>query len=235
MILLIAVGAVTVVTIAYSIGVILPQATPNDQVLARTTPDFRDFGIALFAGVAGAYGYYRKEFSAVLAGVAIAVALVPPLCVVGLMLEEGRYLLARNGLVLFLTNFAGITLAGVFVSFSLGAVRYKSLRDKPVVISLILTLAGCAATLIPLGFNYSRIVNPAAETAKYYSIVRQTLREDPQQITLESLKVDAALATIIVNASGGKVKDMDALKTNLQKALGLQVDLVDKNASPPAK
>ncbi len=65
---LIAIGAATVVLITYVVAIVLPQATPDDQVLARTTPDLRDFGIALFAGIAGACGYYRKEFSSVLAG-----------------------------------------------------------------------------------------------------------------------------------------------------------------------
>lgn len=69
---LITVGALSVIAVGYVFGTILPIATPNDQMLARTAPDLRDLGIAIFAGAAGAYGYYRSEYSTVLAGVAIA-------------------------------------------------------------------------------------------------------------------------------------------------------------------
>ncbi|NND96679.1 MAG: DUF389 domain-containing protein [Pirellulaceae bacterium] len=52
-----------------------PPIHPPEQILLPTTSDIRDFGIALFAGMAGTYGCYRKEVSTVLAGVAIAVSL----------------------------------------------------------------------------------------------------------------------------------------------------------------
>lgn len=64
--LLVLAGAASVVTIAYLINIALPNTTPNEQILARTAPDLRDLGIALAAGIAGAYGYYRSEFSTVL-------------------------------------------------------------------------------------------------------------------------------------------------------------------------
>ncbi len=230
--MLIAIGAASVVAIAFLLGLILPQAIPNEQILARTTPDFRDFGIALFAGVAGTYGYYRKEFSSVLAGVAIAVALIPPLCVVGLMLEEGRYVLAHGGFILFLTNLSGISLGAVFVSFAMGAVEFKLLIHKRVVFSLVLCLVGVVAVMIPLSVNYDRIVNPAAQTAKYYSNISLVLRQYPGQVTLQSLKVDGDLANIIVKDRGGKVQDIEKLQSKLQDALNLQVDVVDMNAAP---
>ena len=227
----VAIGAASVVVIAFLLGLILPQAIPNEQILARTTPDFRDFGIALFAGIAGAYGYYRKEFSSVLAGVAIAVALVPPLCVVGLMLEEGRYVLVRGGFILFLTNLSGISLGAVFVSFAMGAVKFKLLANKRVVFSLVLCLAGCVAVMIPLSINYDRIVNPAAQTAQYYRNIELVLRQHPGKLTLQSLAVDGGLATIVVEDRNGKVRDMEELKSKLQDALNLEVNVVDKNAA----
>lgn len=110
-------GAITVILVGFLFGLILNEANPNDQVLARTAPDIRDLGIAVFAGAAGAYGYFRSEYSSVLAGVAIAVALVPPLCTCGMMLEAQHFILAKGALLLFFTNFIGIALAAIMVFF----------------------------------------------------------------------------------------------------------------------
>jgi len=93
---IIIVGTVSSILMAYLIGFTLPDITPNQQILIRTSPDLRDLGIALLAGAAGASGYYRSEYSSILVGVAIAVALVPPLCTCGIMLEQVHYILANG-------------------------------------------------------------------------------------------------------------------------------------------
>jgi uncharacterized membrane protein len=90
MIGIIILGTIFSLGIAYLIGLTLPNLTPNEQMI-RTAPDLRDLGIAILAGAAGSYGYYRSEYSTVLAG-AIAEALVPPICACGLMLEQGHFL-----------------------------------------------------------------------------------------------------------------------------------------------
>jgi len=67
-------GSVSSILIAYLISLTLPDITPSKEMLIRTSPDLRDLGIAVLAGAAGAWGYYRSEFSTILSGVAIAVA-----------------------------------------------------------------------------------------------------------------------------------------------------------------
>lgn len=55
-------GAFSSIFIAYLISMTLPDITPNKEMLIRTSPDLRDLGIAVLAGAAGAWGYYRSEF-----------------------------------------------------------------------------------------------------------------------------------------------------------------------------
>ena len=57
-----------------------PLTSPTDEMLARTTPTIWDVLVALCGGIAGAVGNTRKEKSNVIPGVAIATALMPPLC-----------------------------------------------------------------------------------------------------------------------------------------------------------
>jgi uncharacterized hydrophobic protein (TIGR00271 family) len=97
-------GAIASLVVSYLIGFTLPNMTPNQQILIRTSPDLRDIGIAFLAGAAGAYGYYRSEYSTVLAGFAIAVALIPPLCTCGLMLEQKHFILASGSRLLLMTK-----------------------------------------------------------------------------------------------------------------------------------
>jgi uncharacterized hydrophobic protein (TIGR00271 family) len=91
------------------------EITQNSQVLSRTTPTLLDLLIALAAGAAGAYAVTHPKVSNSLPGVAIAVALAPPLAVVGVSLESGEFGFAGGAFLLFLTNLVGIVVAAGIV------------------------------------------------------------------------------------------------------------------------
>ena len=84
-VLLVAVGSVLAVVLAAVISFVVPGHTDPlpAELLARTSPNLLDLGIALAAGAAGAYGQVRRHAAEALTGVAVAVALLPPLAVVG--------------------------------------------------------------------------------------------------------------------------------------------------------
>lgn len=90
------------------------------EVLARTHPTPFDLGVALAGGVAAAYALAQPHISAALPGVAIATALMPPLCTVGIGLSQNNYSVALGALLLFLTNFVAISFAGIVVFVALG-------------------------------------------------------------------------------------------------------------------
>ncbi len=155
-------------------GFLLPNSTPNAQILARTSPDLRDLGVALLAGAAGAYAQTRSSLASSLVGVAIAVALVPPLATIGLMLEEGHWVLVGGALTLFATNFVGITLAA---SITLLITRYAPLpKLRPastrLAVGLIIIVLAGALLILPLGNTYLRVVrSPQTETAVHQQVV----------------------------------------------------------------
>jgi uncharacterized hydrophobic protein (TIGR00271 family) len=93
---------------------------PTHEILARTQPSLFDLGVAVISGLAGAYALCRKNMSASLPGVAIAVALVPPLATAGIGLSWLRWDIAGGASVLFLTNLISIVAAGGLVFFLLG-------------------------------------------------------------------------------------------------------------------
>lgn len=99
------------------------------EVLARTRPNPFDLGIALAGGAAAAYALAQPKISAALPGVAIATALMPPLCTVGIGISLGRADVSLGALLLFLTNFAAISFAGIVV-FALLGFRPIHLEDR---------------------------------------------------------------------------------------------------------
>ena len=221
---IVAFGAVLVVMFGYGVNLLLPTENPNGQILARTSPDFRDLAIAIFSGVAGAYGYRYREFSGVLAGVAIAVALVPPLCVVGMMLEEGRTILALNALVLFVTNFAGITLAAVLV-FAVGALRSQSRRGWFVGTS-VLVVALNAAILIPLSENYDRIIGPSINRSETYAAVAAAMTGAFRNSTLKALSVTGSELSLTIDPLPKDAVAVSAFTERVQAATDYQVLLL---------
>jgi uncharacterized hydrophobic protein (TIGR00271 family) len=119
------IGVLASFLIALVIGVLLPVTTLTAEMNARGVPTLLDAGVALAAGVAGAYATARKDIPAALAGVAIAAALMPPICTIGLGVAFGENELAFGATLLFLTNIICIIAAGVAVYVWLG-MRFRT-------------------------------------------------------------------------------------------------------------
>ncbi len=115
-----AAGIALAVGIGLLIGWLVPGVNTTSEVMARTAPNLLDLFVALAAGAAGAYALCRKEVAASLAGVAIAVALVPPLATVGITLSLFRWDLAAGASLLFATNLVAIAAAGAVIFLLLG-------------------------------------------------------------------------------------------------------------------
>ncbi len=105
----------------------IPFRTPTSEILARTQPNLLDLGVALFSGLAGSLIVCRGGRGGgvtALPGVAIAVALMPPLCTVGFGVGSGfQWPIIWGAGLLFLTNLTAITAAafGVFYAARMDA------------------------------------------------------------------------------------------------------------------
>ena len=103
-------------------GTLEISAVTNSQVASRISPTIVDLAIAIAAGGAGAFAISRPDVSDSLPGVAVAIALVPPLAVVGLMISQNDWPEAVGALLLFTTNLVAILLVGGFVFVMTGVV-----------------------------------------------------------------------------------------------------------------
>ena len=108
-------GILLTIGVAWLVTSIIGLETVDSEILSRTKPTLIDFGIAMAAGAAGAFANTRRSISSAMPGVAIAVALVPPLSVVGIGLAQGQGEIAFGALLLFMTNLICIIFFGSMV------------------------------------------------------------------------------------------------------------------------
>lgn len=113
------IGSSLVAGTAVLIGLVAGPDTATPEMLSRGSPSLVDAAVAAASGVVGGYAQARKGIPAALAGVAIAAALVPPICVFGLALSTDLRLATGAGL-LFVTNIACIAAASAAVLLWLG-------------------------------------------------------------------------------------------------------------------
>lgn len=95
---------------------VTPISTEHSELLARTSPTIYDVLIALFGGLAGIVAITSKQKGNVIPGVAIATALMPPLCTAGYGLATGKMNFFFGDIYLFTINTVFIALSSVLIS-----------------------------------------------------------------------------------------------------------------------
>lgn len=142
------------------------------EVLARTHPSPIDLTIALAGGMAAAFALAMPSISAALPGVAIATALMPPLCTVGIGVAMGRWDVAGGALLLFVTNAVTIAFAAMIVFYALGF-RVKSEDGHLVRRALFLAAFSTLVLFIPLSWLSVQFLREANENRLINEIVLQ--------------------------------------------------------------
>ncbi|MEN9218186.1 MAG: DUF389 domain-containing protein [Gloeomargarita sp. DG_2_bins_126] len=143
------VGTSVAIILSCGLGVITGLTTFGSEILARSTPNLLDLGIAVAAGGVCGYALVEPKVSATLAGTAIAVALMPPVCVVGLGLSHSSWGLSWGAFLLFLTNLLGIALA-CMVAFVLAGYAPWTKARGVLAVATVLT----SVLLVPLGISF---------------------------------------------------------------------------------
>ncbi|WP_340203208.1 DUF389 domain-containing protein [Ascidiimonas sp. W6] len=135
-----------------------PLRDESSELLARTAPDIRDVLIAFFGGLALVIARAKKgTIASVIFGVAIATALMPPLCTVGFGLAINNYEYAWGALYLFIINtiFIGLATFLVLKLLRFPMVRYANSKRR----KLIARLASLTAVvvMIPAGYTFYNV------------------------------------------------------------------------------
>lgn len=135
-----------------------PLRDESSELLARTAPDIRDVLIAFFGGLALVIARAKKgTIASVIFGVAIATALMPPLCTVGFGIAIGNWSYASGALYLFTINTIFIALATFLVLRLLRfpMTRYANSKRRRLTARLASLLA--ILVMVPAGITFWRV------------------------------------------------------------------------------
>jgi len=154
---------------------ISPLDTAQSELLARTTPTAWDVLIGFFGGLAGIVGATRKEKSNVIPGVAIATALMPPLCTAGFGLATGHWGYFFGAFYLYTINFVFIALSAFLVvrAFNIAEKKYVDPDLAQRAQNYIFAVA--FATILPSSYLAYQLVGKEVFKAKATAFVNEQL------------------------------------------------------------
>ncbi|GAA1469181.1 DUF389 domain-containing protein [Microbacterium thalassium] len=230
---LVAGGAVVSITLAYGLAAWAPIAisfSSNSQITSRVSPNTIDMLIALAAGAAGAFATVNARVASGIAGVAIAVALVPPLAVVGVTLNGGRVEDAGGATLLFLTNFVAIVLSAALVFIVTGFARPYALRNRPrqllQTVTPFVALAGII--MLPLMLTSESVLQTQNRERDAQGTVEEWLGEDTEFVVTD-VTVASSEVQVVITGPGDPPDTselLDALQDDFVEPVGLELTVV---------
>ena len=143
-------GVLIALLSAATIAFMLPLENLTDEISARLSPSLLDLMVALVSGVAAAYVQNNEKIAGSLAGVAIAVALVPPLATAGVGIGWMSLDIFYQAFLLFVTNFVGIIFAASLTFLVMGFAPIKRARK-----GLSYALATSLIVAVPLYLSFT--------------------------------------------------------------------------------
>lgn len=201
----------------------------NAQIVGRVTPRMIDLYAALWSGAVAAFAMSREDVADSLPGAAIAIALVPPLCVVGIGLAEGQWSAAGGALLLFLTNFLSILLAGGAVLALLGLNRaaVKGLEGHTRRNAYLLVAVAIVLVIIPLGTTSVRIFQQRQMEKETVQLAYRWMADT--DYTIRRIQVSGDQVTLDIYGSGERpeLSELgDQLNTLLDQPIKLRMFIV---------
>ncbi|MGD2026253.1 MAG: DUF389 domain-containing protein [Anaerolineales bacterium] len=216
---------------------LLPFVSMQDlpsEVLSRTRPSPIDLGVAVAGGLAATFALVQPNLSAALPGVAIATALMPPLCVIGVGLASGEWEVAEGATLLFFTNAITIAASSTFLFYITGFSLGRKDGERKLPRSLQISILLIVILLAPLGWQSYRFVQEASFTREIEQVVREEVENFGAE--LDSLswqeRGDEVLVmeiTVLVSQSlrhSNSVELQNAIAGRLQRTVQLKINQV---------
>lgn len=196
---------------------ISPLDTAQSELLARTTPTAWDVLIGFFGGLAGIVAATRKEKSNVIPGVAIATALMPPLCTAGFGLATGHWSYFFGAFYLYTINFVFIALSA-FLIIRLFHVTEKKYVDPEVAKKAQRYIAAVVIlTILPSSYLAYLLVSEEVFKAKANSFVYEQF--DFNTTNVAQVKIDPKSKEIKVFMIGNHIpqSELNNISMRLEK------------------
>lgn len=196
---------------------ISPLGEVTGELTARTAPTLLDVAVAFFGGVAGILAGSRREKTTALPGVAIATALMPPLCTAGFGLATGRFNYFLGAFYLFFINAVFISLATYMIVVLLkfphvefaDAAAGRKIRRLMILFSTIV--------IIPSLFIFYGVITELRVNKQIQGFIAKKINSDKRNALRWDLLTEGAQSTLRVYLFGEPINagDTDKLKADL--------------------
>lgn len=219
---LVAAGVVSTILLSWLLAWSVPDVaislTYNSQITSRIAPGLLALATALASGAAGAYITLREEIADSMGGVAIAISLVPPLCVVGIALSQGSWDAATGAMLLFLTNFLAILLAGgiVFLVSGLGRLAISEDLVRTRRNAFIVVIVATLLVAVPLSITSYQVVTDALENRAAIGDTETWLADTTYKVASVAVYDDQVVVTI---EGDGSLRPLRLLANQLAQTL----------------
>lgn len=225
-------GTIGAIATAYAVTAIgLSDFTAEtglpSEIVARTQPSLIDLGVAIAAGIAAGYVLTHPQAGSSLPGVAIAVALVPPLATVGITYQLGAIDEAEGALLLYATNLFAIIVSAIVVMLVSGYrpidISIKGLRAAR--IGLFVSLFALVVVAVPLTLHTLDVIEDQQFGRSVANAV-ETWDPNAQIVTMDADRVSDTHATVtLVVATTSAPPPAWQLAETLAVETGLVVDV----------
>lgn len=184
--------------------------TPLDafttEIESRTHPTFLDIFIAIFGGIAGIVSIARKDISTTLPGVAIATALMPPLCVAGYGLANASFYIASKAFYLFFLNSFFVALATYVIVRQMHFPYKKYASPKERRKNRIFTVLFSILMIIPSVLIFRTVYAEFDENKKIDQFIAQSLGENEKYLDDHELYTnDLGEKTLLLKVYGSVI------------------------------
>ncbi len=223
-------GTASAIFVAIVLTLISPLGGMTGEVLARTQPTLLDLLVAFASGLAGAYAQSRSEASGALPGVAIAAALMPPVCTIGVGIALGSPGVTFGATLLFAANLIAITAAASLVFLLLGirppreAARQQWLRR-----GLLTSAVSLLLISLPLGFIMLRTITHERFESRTITAFQEGIAtwEDAvvEDVAVASARDGVQITATVRTAQPVSEDDLAALDAHLEDVLGQPVQM----------
>lgn len=202
---------------------ISPVQTATSELLARTEPNIFDVFIAIFGGLAGIIGQTRKTLDNVIPGVAIATALMPPLCTAGYGLATGNWDYFFGAIYLFFINTFFIFFASFIVLKGVYSLPFHK-QDKELIRrnQLIFLVIGLIMAIPSIYAGYDMTIKYSESNHMEQFIKNDINQEGRRQVIDYSLDQTNKLVDIVVIGAPVTSEEQAKLDDKLQKDEYLQ-------------
>ena len=221
----VAVGTILAIILAWLLGSLVGLPDFGSEVLARSKPTLLDLGIAIAAGGISGFAKVQPNVSGTLAGTAIAVALMPPICVIGLGLSQGNWSLSLGASLLYVTNLLGITLSCMLTFLIAGYTPLNRAR-KAILWALGLT----AILIVPLGVSFAELLQQSQlEASLKRALLNRTITFQRMELINSDtnwLKEPAEVRLTVRSSEALTPKQVQLLEAFIEKEMGQKFTLI---------